>query len=241
MRNTFLIARREVAAYFRTPSGYVIAAAMLLWQGIAFSAYAVGNEARLSTVVLQRFFEIAGGTVLVTGVILSMRLLAEERANGTQVLLFTSPVREAEFVAGKFVSSFVFLALIILSSAYLPALIFVNGKVSLGHIAAGYGGLLLLGGAVLAVGMFASSLVKHPFLAVMLTGAFAAVLEIFWWVALIADPPMRDILGFFAPYYDHYPDFRRGLVKLSDVVFYVTLMYVALFASTRVLKSQRWQ
>lgn len=241
MRNTFLIARREVAAYFRTPSGYVIAAAMLLWQGIAFSAYAVGNEARLSTVVLQRFFEIAGGTVLVTGVILSMRLLAEERANGTQVLLFTSPVREAEIVAGKFVSSFVFLALIILSSAYLPALIFVNGKVSLGHIAAGYGGLLLLGGAVLAVGMFASSLVKHPFLAVMLTGAFAAVLEIFWWVALIADPPMRDILGFFAPYYDHYPDFRRGLVKLSDVVFYVTLMYVALFASTRVLKSQRWQ
>ncbi|MCA9601491.1 MAG: ABC transporter permease [Polyangiales bacterium] len=241
MSNVLLIVKRELLAYLRTPSGYIIAAVMLLWQGVAFNAYAVGDEARLSTLVLQRFFEVAGGTVIVTAVLFSMRLLAEERSTGTQVLLFTSPIREGEIVAGKFLASLAFLSVIILLSAYLPALIFVHGKVSLGHIAAGYAGLILLGATVLSVGMFASSLVRHPFLAVMITGAFAALLEITWWMARIADPPLRDVLGYFAPFYQHYPDFRRGLVKLSDVVFYCTLMYVALVASTRVLKSQRWQ
>jgi ABC-2 type transport system permease protein len=241
MNNVLLIIRRELMAYLKTPSGYIIAAIMLLWQGVAFNAYAVGDEARLSTDVLKRFFEVAGGTVIVTGVLFSMRLLAEERASGTQVLLLTSPIREGEIVAGKFLASFAFLAIVILSSAYLPALVSVNGKVSLGHIAAGYGGLLLLGATTLSIGMFASSLVRHPFLAVMLTGAFAALLEITWWMARIADPPLSDVLASFSPFYQHYADFRKGLVKLSDVVFYCSVMYVMLVAATRVLKSQRWQ
>ena len=241
MKNALLIVRRELNAYLKTPSGYIIAAVMLLWQGIAFNAYAMGTEERLSSVVLQLFFQVAGGSVIVTAVLLSMRLLAEERASGTQALLFTSPIREGEIVAGKFLASFCFLAIIILLSAYLPSLIFVHGKVSWGHIAAGYAGLLLLGACTLSVGMFASSLVKHPFLAVMLTGAFAALLEITFWVARIADPPWSNFLGYFAPFYTHLPDFGRGLVKLSDVVFYFSIIYVALLASTRVLKSQRWQ
>ena len=241
MKNALLIVRRELNAYLKTPSGYIIAAVMLLWQGIVFNAWAVGSEQRLSSEVLARFFQVAGGSVIVTAVLLSMRLLAEERASGTQALLFTSPIREGEIVAGKFLASFSFLAVIILASVYLPCLIFVHGKVSPGHIAAGYAGLLLLGACTLSVGMFASSLVKHPFLAVMLTGAFAALLEVTYWVAVVADPPWSDFLGHFSPFYMHLPDFGRGLIKLSDVVFYFSVIYVALLASTRVLKSQRWQ
>ena len=102
MRNTLLIVRRELAAYARTPSGYVIAACVLLVNGLLFNTRAVGSTPRLSTEVLQQFLIDAGGTTMLAAVLFSMRLLAEERAAGTQVLLFTSPIREGEIVLVPF-------------------------------------------------------------------------------------------------------------------------------------------
>jgi ABC-2 type transport system permease protein len=244
MKNVALIVGRELASYLKTPSGYVIAGVMLFFQGLVFNGYAVGDQPSLSTEVLLRFLEVSGGLTIVTGVLFSMRLLAEERANGTMTLLFTSPVREGEIVLGKYLASLAFIALVILASLYLPALIFVKGKVSYGHIACGYLGLFLLGASTLAVGTFASSLVKHPFLAVLLTGGFAAVLEATFWVARISDPDTpasTTILGAFSPYYTHFRNFRNGIVQLSDLVFFASMIYVSLLAATRVLKAQRWR
>lgn len=241
MRNVGLIVRRELASYVRTPSGWIIAAITLLFEAVIFNAYAVGAEARMSTEVLLRFLEVAGGTTIFMTIIFSMRLLAEDRYTGTHVLMFTSPVREGEIVVGKYLAALAFVTVVVLLSLYLPALIFVNGKVSYGHIAAGYLGMVLLGAATLAIGMFASSLTSHPFLAVLVTGGFAALLEACWWVALIADAPLSEVLGWLAPYYKHFQPFRRGIVQLSDLVFFASLIYFALLASTRMLKSQRWQ
>src|SRR5690606_41964462 len=94
-------------------------------------------------------------------VLFSMRLLAEDRWTGTDVLLFTSPIREGEVVLGKYLAALIFLSVLTLASLYVPALIFVHGKVSFGHIAAGYAGMLLLGATTLAIGTFASSLTEN--------------------------------------------------------------------------------
>lgn len=241
MHNIALIFRRELSSFLRTPSGYIIAACLLIVDGLLFNARAVGTEARFSSEVLQYFFIDAGGTTMIAAVMFSMRMLAEERAAGTQTLLFTSPVRELEIVLGKFLATLVFLSVITLATAYLPALIFINGKVSVGHIASGYLGMLLLGAATLSVGMFASSLVKNPFLAVLLCAVFATTLELSWYVGKITDPPFKEIVGYFSPYQKHFQPFRRGLLQLSDVVYYVTVAGMSLLASVRVLQSQRWQ
>ena len=241
MRNALLIVRQELGAYARTPSGWLIAACVLLVDGLLFNTRAVGSQPRYSQEVLEQFLIDAGGMTMLAAVVFSMRLLAEERARGTQVLLFTSPVREGEVVAGKFLASLLFLSLLTLASLYLPALIFVHGKVSVGHIAAGYLGMLLLGAATLAVGMFASSLVGNPFLAVVLSAVFVAVLELGWWVAQKTDPPIGPVLAWLAPYMKHFHPFRRGLVQLEDVVFYAALTWLSLLAATRVLQAQRWR
>lgn len=241
MSNVLLIVRRELASYLRTPSGYVIAAATLLVMGLLFNARAIGDQPRLSSDVLQQFFIDAGGLVVIAAVIFSMKLLAEERAAGTQVLLFTSPVREGEIVVGKYLAALAFLLVLILLSLYLPALIFVNGKVSFGHIGAGYLGMFLLGATVLAVGTFASSLVRNPFLAVLLAAVFVTLLELGWWVARLGDGPLMELLAYGAPYMKHFHPFRRGLLRLSDVVFYLSVIYLSLLAATRVVQSQRWQ
>lgn len=240
MRNIGLIVSRELGSYVRTPSAYFIAAAVLLLDGLLFNAFAVG-ERRLSAEVLQIFFYFAGIVTMGGGVLFSMRLLAEDRWTGTDVLLFTSPIREGEVVLGKYLAALIFLTALTVASLYVPALIFVNGKVSFGHIAAGYAGMILLGATTLAIGTFASSLTENPFFAVILSFVFVVLLELCWPVGQIADPPLQELLSYAALHTKHFHAFQRGLVQLSDVVFYVSLIYLSLLATTKVLQNRRFR
>ena len=241
MSNVGLIIRRELGSYLRTPRGYFIAAGVLLLNGLLFNAFAIGEEPQLSSDVLRIFFYWAGIVTMLGGVVFSMRLLAEERWTGTDVLLFTSPIREGEVVLGKYLSALIFLTVLTLMSLYLPALIFVNGKVSWGHIGAGYLGMILLGASTLAVGTFASALTKNPFLAVLLSGLFVGLLELCWPLGQIADPPLTEVLSYVALHTKHFTPFQRGLLQLSDVVFYLGVIYLSLLAATKVLAGQRWR
>ncbi len=240
MRNVGLILGRELGSYARTPSAYFIAAAVLLLDGLLFNAFAVGDR-RLSSDVLQIFFYFAGAVTMIGGVLFSMRLLAEDRWTGTDVLLFTSPVREGEVVLGKYLAALIFLSILTVASLYVPALIFVHGKVSFGHIAAGYLGMILLGATTLAIGTFASTLTENPFFAVILSAVFVVLLELSWPVGQIADPPLSTILSYAALHTKHFHAFQRGLVQLSDVVFYLSVVYLSLLAATKVLQSRRFR
>ena len=162
MRSLGLIIRRELACYVHTPLGVIVGACVLLADGLLFNAFALGSGRRFSSEVLEDFFYFSSGTTVIAALFLAMRLLAEERQRGTISLLFSSPVNEWQIVLGKFFSAQLFLSLLTLATLYMPALIFVNGRVSLGHIAAGYLGLLLLGAAALAMGTFASAVARTP-------------------------------------------------------------------------------
>ncbi len=241
MKSALLIARRELAAYVRTPSGYVIMAAVLLVDGLLFNAFAVGSTAKLSSKVLQDFFYFAAGTTMIASVLVSMKLLAEERAAGTMALLFTSPLREWEIIVGKFLSALLFLSVLTLLTAYMPALIFINGKVSLGHIAAGYFGLLLLGASTLSLGLLGSALARNQLVAGVLGAAFVVALLACWMLARIVDDPIKPVLRYLALFDQHFRPFQRGMLRLSDVVFFVSVVWFSLLAATRVLQNQRWQ
>ena len=102
MKNITLLARRELGAYIKSPMGYIIVAIVLFVDGLLFNVYALGGSPKLSAEVLQLFFAFATFMTMVSGVLLSMRLLAEERQLGTLTLLLTSPIRDYEIVLGKF-------------------------------------------------------------------------------------------------------------------------------------------
>lgn len=242
MTATWLIARRELAGYLRTMSGYVIAAAALFVQGILFNALALGSEQnRMSTEVLSQFFWVYSGTIIVVSVLLSMRLLAEERQTGTIVLLSSSPVREREVVLGKFFSSLAFLVLITIPSVFMPLLILVNGKLSVGHVATGYLGLFLLGSACLAIGTLGSTLAKTQLLAVIISGGMIAGMILLYPMGSLTERPLNDVLFAVGLWHKHYPPFQSGLINLRDVVYYVVVTYFALFLAIRVLEARRWR
>jgi ABC-2 type transport system permease protein len=240
MTRVLLIARRELSGYLRTFSGYVIIAVVLAVTGLLFNVEAV-NRVQLSSQLLERVFYLVSGTVMVASVFISMRLLAEERQAGTLALLYSSPVRDAEIVAGKFLSALAFLALLLACTGFMPALILLNGKVSLGHVGAGYLGLLLLGSACLALGTLGSALSRTQVLAGIVSGCMVVALLLSWLLSRVTEAPLSDVFGALALHGNHFESFMAGLVHSRDVAYYLAVTWVALFAATRVLEARRWR
>lgn len=242
MRAISIIFRRELAHYLRSPVGYVVAALMLLICGVLFQAQALDDKARLSADVLSRFFYLCSGTTMVAAVALSIRLIAEERQQNTVILLNTSPVRDVEIVLGKFLAAFVFLAAIILLSFYMPLLIKVRGKISFSQVAVGYLGLLLLGGAVLSIGTFASALTRHQLVAAAVGATLVAIIIIFYHLGAVLDPPLKSVFTDLGLWHRHFGDgFMKGILNLKDVVYYVAVMYFFLLLATKTMEAKRWQ
>jgi ABC-2 type transport system permease protein len=169
-----------------------------------------------------------------------MRLIAEERQTGTIALLYSSPVHDVEIVAGKFLAALGFLSLFLLATLYMPALVAVYGKVSPGHIAAGYLGLLLVGATGLAIGTFGSALSRSQVVAAVLSGMMVLGLTTCWLLTKITDRPLTEVVGALA-WWGHFEPFRTGLVQLKHVVYFVLVTFLALFAATRVLEARRWR
>ncbi|NTX04807.1 ABC transporter permease [Myxococcus sp. CA051A] len=236
-----LIARRELSGYLRTLSGYVVIAVILALNGLFFNAYALGGASKRSAEVLSQFFYYSSGFTIVASVFISMRLLAEERQTGTLPLLYSSPLRDRDIVLGKFLAGLAFLSLYVLCTLYMPVLVLVNGKVSFGHVAAGYLGLLLLGSASLAVGTFGSALARNQLLAAITSAVMLVALILCWLLARITEQPLSDVFSAMSLWNQHFPPFQSGLIHVRDVVYYLVVTYVALFAATRVLEARRWR
>jgi gliding motility-associated transport system permease protein len=242
MNAILLIARRELASYFRSWTGYIIIAAALFVSGLLFNGFALGSgmDHRSSDVLVQYFF-FAGGVTQFAAVFISMRLLAGERENNTINLLASSPVRDVEIILGKYLSAVAFLAVLLAASVYMPILVLVSGKISFGHIFAGYLGMFLLGAAEIAIGTLASALTRSQILAVIVGAVMVIAMLVLWWVARIADRPISTILENLALWQMHFTPFQSGIIHLRDVVYYLAVTYVALFAATRVLEARRWR
>lgn len=241
MRMVMLIVRRELGAYFRSPLGFIILSTVLLLNGLLFNAYALGTEERRSSSVLMLFFYFSSGTTLVASIVISMRLLAEERQTGSAALLLSAPVSEAEIVIGKFLSAWIFLAIITVSSLYMPLLIFVNGSVTVGQICAGYVGLLVLGGAALAIGTLGSVLAPNQIVATLLSAGMLGLTVILWWIAHVTSPPLSTASAYADLYMKHFPPFMTGVLSTANVLYYLSIAYLFLQIAIRVLEARRWR
>lgn len=241
MNGLLLVARRELGAYVNSLWGYLVISVLLVFDGILFNAFALGTGARYSSDVLEDFFYFSFGTVTVTALLLTMRLLAEERQTGTVVLLDASPLSDWQIVGGKFLSAMVLLAGVVLGSLYMPALIFVEGKVSFGHIGAGTLGLLLVASATAAVGTFGSALASSQLMALVYGAVVTVLMLVAWMLAKVTDAPLNDVFSYMSLFDRHFQPFMRGRINTEDVVFYLSITFVFLLLSTRLISARRWR
>lgn len=241
MREITLLARREFVSFFRSPQGWVISAVYLALLGLDFNLRVIGGGEAYSADVLSNFFFELSGFTMFFSVFISMGLIARERETQTMPLLFTSPLSETEIVLGKYAGAWLFLVLLTLATLYMPAMILVNGKISMGHLVAGYLGVILLGGAALAIGTFGSALSRSQMVAVFISLGIGAPLVLFWLLGRMADRPLNDIFSYLAIHNLHFAPFKAGKIHLRDVVYYLSVTGFFLFCSARVLESRRWR
>lgn len=240
MRRALLIARRELFVMLGSPSAFLIAAVVLMLDGLLFNAFALGAEPKPSQRVLEELFQITSGTTMVSGVLLAMRSFVEERESGSILLLFNSKARNAEIVLGKFLGAFAFLCMLIGLSAHLLFFIAQRGTLSSGHVLVGMLGLVLLGAASISMGMLGSVLAERQLVAALLSGALLVTFLIGWLLSRISDGALSDVLMYLAMWQSHFLPLQRGVLALSHVVYFLSVTFVCLGATAFVLGGQRW-
>ena len=241
MRNTLIVASRELAAYFATPVASVFIVIFLVLQGAL--TFNLGQFFSRGQADLNPFFTFVPWVFLLLVPAITMRLWAEERRLGTIELLLTLPITQAEAVLGKFLAAWAFCAIALVLT--FPFVITVNilGNPDNGVIASGYVGSLLIAGAFLSVGSALSALTKNQVIAFVLA---VAVCFIF---AVASYPVVTDFLSRNTPVLaeiarriaviDRFQDFTRGVVSLRDLIFFATFIGFWLFLNTVIVDQRK--
>jgi ABC-2 type transport system permease protein len=247
MQKILAIVRRELISYFSSPLAYIVLTAFLLMQGYIFYLIVsfLNNPGTGVMTPLQLFF---GGTLffwlflLFVVPVITMRLVAEERRSGTLEVLLTSPLTEAQVIAGKFAAALSFYCIL-----WLPTVIYViilkqHSAIDLGPVASGYLGVFLLGFAFLAVGTFTSTLTNNQLIAAIL--AFAAM--IFLFSAGLIEQLLTSASSFRAVFshmnlWSQMDDFARGIVDTRHVVYQLSLGLLFLYLASASLTLKKWR
>jgi ABC-2 type transport system permease protein len=243
MRNIWTIAAREFKLYFATPAAYLIAFMILLVLGVIFYANLVGA-------MMQQFapgVDVVLGpmvTLLLFGVpAITMRLIAEEQRMGTIELLLTAPVRDYELVIGKWLGAFLFLLVLIAVTWVYPIVLnsLVDPGIDQGPLLTGYLGITLICAALVALGVMMSSFFSNQI------AAFFATLVLFLLMWLISLPSQAaglggsDLLGYLDFSEHFYNTLFRGIIDLSDIVYYLSVTALGLFLGSVVVEMRRWR
>ena len=247
------IARRELGSFFVSPIGWVITPVVILvvsWFG--YIVPVIGNQ----QATMDGVFGIVAFLLTMPIIpLVTMRVLAEERRQGTLEMLLTSPVRDWELVAGKWLGALAFLGAMFSFTLVFVALFLVYlpkvtlhlfgipisvGNLDLGLLLSGYLGLLALTASFAAVGVLCSSLTQNQIVAAFLT--FGALIFIYYCglATQVLTPPYSDFFQYVSGQ-NRYNGFSQGQVALKDVVYFLSLTAGSLFLATRVLESRKWR
>jgi ABC-2 type transport system permease protein len=239
-----VVCRRELRSYFSSYIAYVLLAVFLLLTGGFFYSW-------------LRYFILFGGFVLPSGLwqqvfldmrycamivlpLVTMRLFAEEKKLGTIELLWTYPVRDFEIVLGKFLAAWLFYVLMLVPTAIGPLLFYHYYPFAMAPFLSGYLGMLLLGTAFIACGLFVSSLTENQVVSAM--GTYGTLI-FFWYVTWNESVASVDVIHVLIKLslFDRFLNFARGVIDTQDIVFFVLFVAFFLFLTLQSLGARKWR
>ena len=232
------IVQRELLGYFRSPIGYVfLVVFVLLSIGLPWF---LDNFVESDEAGLQLFFRYLPWINVLFVPAVGMRLWSEEKNSGTWELLLTLPFTTTQAVVGKFLAGWVFVGIGLLLTFPYPLTVEYLGEPDWGPILGGYAMGFLMAGAVLGICSLMSSLTHNQVIAFILGVLACLVLNLTGWSVfgtLLRDVPvgLADAINNFS-FTTHFETARQGLVRLSDVLFYVSVTACALLANVVVLE-----
>ena len=252
----FPIYRRELKSYLTSPTVYVCVAMFLFMSGLIF--YGIMNDFSHASadkeyrqeqnigvmnftllVVGQMFFALNFLLIFIVP-IFTMRQLAEEKKSGTFELLKSLPFTDWNIVLAKFFSAYTIVAGMLIISGYYTLLMMRFGNPELPVVAVAMLGALMASAAYTAIGLFASALTENQ----IVSAIVAFVLLMFFFLAGEFVPPSSHGIGRLLEILSmryHTDQFAHGLLRLEDAAYFLLIVVVFLFLTTRILELRRWR
>lgn len=254
MRNMWVICRKELRSYFVSPIAYILFIMFALifgwffWNMLgAFVFYSMAAQMRGEMFPMNINEQIVRqllGNMNVIGLffipIMTMRLFAEEKRNGTIELLATSPIRDGEVILGKWLASVFLYAAMLLLTGLNFVFLFKYGNPDWKPVAVGYLGMLLQAAAMLAIGTFISTLTKNQIIAGAATFGVCLLIFVLGWVGGYESSSWAQVLTYMSVT-THMESFAKGVLDSKDAVYYLTVIFLGLFLTARSLESLRWR
>lgn len=230
------IYKRELDAFFRSIPCYIFISGLLLMGGVAFSTYNIIPEKTDFVPVLNAMLY---ATLLLTP-LLTMKLVAGERENRTDRLMLTSPVSSRVVVLAKFFSAYTVFVIALAFTLVLTLLLSILGAPSWQEIAVGYLGLALFGAALIAVGIFISSMMRRTRAAAFATLAVMLVILLMDLILpYIGGAEFRTIVARLMPL-SSAAFFMAGFLSPSAVLYFISLCFLSLLLTVRMMEHRKW-
>jgi ABC-2 type transport system permease protein len=249
------IFKKEMRTYFASPIAYAVSTIFLVISGYFFYAIltyfsfisvqasmnpGLATGLNVTDGILRPLFTNMSVVLLFVMPLITMRLFAEERKQGTLELLLTYPVRDGEVLLGKFLAATALCALLLSATAVYPLLLSVWSEPELYPILTGYLGLLLLAMVFISLGLLCSSLTENQIVAAVL--AFGALL-LFWvigWAAALAEGDWALLFRYLS-IVEHLSSFTSGVFETKDLIYYLGVTSFFLFATLKSMEIRRWK
>lgn len=256
MNAMFAIARREIGAYFATPIGWICLCAFAVVSGFFFFSMiylyaevaaqtvmnpAMAGQINVNEVIVVPFFSNLAVIALLIVPALTMRLIADDRKQKSVELLLTSPVTSLQIVLGKYLGALGFAACILATTLPFAWYLGRYGDPDPGILVANYAGFLLLMGAMMAVGLFASSLTENQIVALVIAFSLNLSVWVFGWLVTGADEGALKTVFEQVSMLTHTEQIGKGLVHASNIVYFLTFIGFFLFAATQRVEALRWR
>lgn len=259
MKRITAITKREFFAYFKSPIGYIVLSLFMLITAFIFSSEIQFQYSDVGMIILS----VQSILFMVVIPMITMRSFSEERKNGTEVLLLTSPASVTEIVIGKYLAAFSLLLVMAAGSlVYILFTLGFGGTVD-AKVLGAYIGFVSIGAAYLSIGIFASSLTENQVISAIITFSVIFFLILIDGVAYIAGTLIStfidkiNIFGLTDLQIDSFAsravdiirwpnpsariqNFSRGIFEISPLVFFVSMVAVFLFLTIRIIEKRRW-
>jgi ABC-2 type transport system permease protein len=254
MKNTLVICQRELKSYFASPIAYLLMAIFAVIFGFFFySATAFFTLRGMESQMMGRQFPmdvnewvirplLSNASVIALFLVpmITMRLFAEEKRSGTIELLMTSPVRDIEIILGKFLAALLLLICILAISMINLGFLFAYGNPDWKPLLVGILGLVLQGAALLAIGTFISTTTKNQIIAGGATFAVCLMLWVMDWVSAYEQAAWAKVVSY-TSVVQHFEPFTKGVIDTKDVIFFLSVIFLGLFLTSRSMESLRWR
>ena len=229
--------KKELRSYFISPIGYIYVASFLLISSLLFTY----TTLYLKTSDVTTYYAILLYVFAILIPLLTMRMLSEEKKSRTEQILLTSPVSLTSVIFAKFLAAFTLFAGTLLVSCLNFIVLSFFGAPNTAVIFSTTFGILLIGAAFVAIGIFVSACTENQLVAALLTiAAIVASLAVSMVSQYITFTPLRVAVRWIS-IFDRFYAFTYGLFDFVALLYYLSVTVVFIFLTVRIYEKRRWE